>query len=228
MARMNEWDVEIDFAADPRLDRIEDVADAFVDLTVNVDGVAGVHEGTLTVAVTIRARDYREAIDEATEGIMTSLARITPIELEIARVQASTAEWTQAAVDRPLPEMMGVAEVAERLEVTKQRVAELRDAERLPAPLTHLRSGPIWPRPAIERFLEGWDRRPGRPKSSEGRVTGLLDAALRSTASTVAQYATSTQARRGHPPAKKSAAKSASRARAYQDARSSKTTKERM
>ena len=60
---------------------------------------------------------------------------------------------------------VGTAEVAEFLGVSKQRVSELRSAGRMPAPIAELRSGPVWAVSSLQRFVEGWDRRPGRPRA---------------------------------------------------------------
>lgn len=57
-------------------------------------------------------------------------------------------------------ELLGLAEAAEALGVTKQRVTAMRDV--LPSPLAELQCGPIWDRAAIVEFEADWDRRPGR------------------------------------------------------------------
>lgn len=58
----------------------------------------------------------------------------------------------------------GVAEVAEMLGVSKQRVIQiLADHEAAPPPIARLRSGPVWNLADWTRFLQTWDRRSGRP-----------------------------------------------------------------
>jgi hypothetical protein len=61
--------------------------------------------------------------------------------------------------------LMGATEVAEYLHVSRQRVLELRQKHAdFPAPLEQLKAGPVWDKAEIERFLENWDRTPGRPR----------------------------------------------------------------
>lgn len=63
------------------------------------------------------------------------------------------------------PTLMGATEVAEYLDVSRQRVLELRQKNKnFPAPLEQLKSGPVWDKAEIDRFVENWDRTPGRPR----------------------------------------------------------------
>ena len=64
------------------------------------------------------------------------------------------------------PELVGVSEVAEMLEVSRQRVSELSRSPDFPAPIAHLASGPVWRRGVIVRHVGRWPRRPGRPKKA--------------------------------------------------------------
>ena len=71
-----------------------------------------------------------------------------------------------------LPELVGVGEVADLLDVTRQRASALARAPGFPAPVVTLRSGPVWTRPSVDRFVQSWHRRPGRTavKSPPDRV----------------------------------------------------------
>lgn len=77
---------------------------------------------------------------------------------------------TDAHLDRELatpnfPELVGLSEIGEMLGVSKQRVGQLREREDFPKPVAELRSGPVWSRPMLGHFLEGWQRRGGRRAS---------------------------------------------------------------
>jgi hypothetical protein len=60
-------------------------------------------------------------------------------------------------------ELAGLAEAAEILGVSKQRVTELRAQPAFPAPVAELKSGPVWTRDSIEEFAQTRRRQPGRP-----------------------------------------------------------------
>jgi predicted DNA-binding transcriptional regulator AlpA len=55
-------------------------------------------------------------------------------------------------------ELMGIAEVAERLGVSNQRVDQLAQDDDFPAPVAVLKAGRIWRR----RNVEAWIKRTGR------------------------------------------------------------------
>ncbi|MBI2080152.1 MAG: hypothetical protein HYT86_00225 [candidate division NC10 bacterium] len=63
-----------------------------------------------------------------------------------------------------IPELIGVAELAGILKVSKQRASELAHVRNFPRPIAELASGPVWKKGALARFIELWPRRPGRPK----------------------------------------------------------------
>lgn len=62
-----------------------------------------------------------------------------------------------------LPRLVSAPEVAELLNVSRQRVHQIRSLPAFPAPLYELRTGAIWDARAIEKFGRDWARRPGRP-----------------------------------------------------------------
>jgi hypothetical protein len=74
-----------------------------------------------------------------------------------------------------VPDLIGVSEIAALFGVTRQRASEIQTRAGFPAPVARLKSGPIWTRASITRFLDDWQRRPGRPaRLTTGRT---LDAA---------------------------------------------------
>lgn len=62
--------------------------------------------------------------------------------------------------------LMGQHEAVQCLELNnRQRLGQLRVAKSLnfPEPIAELAMGPVWLARDIERFKEGWQRKPGRP-----------------------------------------------------------------
>jgi predicted DNA-binding transcriptional regulator AlpA len=82
----------------------------------------------------------------------------------IARVDVMTDAYLDRWLCREPERFAGVREVAELLGVSRQRVSELRARPGFPAPVAELASGPVWKVSSLRRFLETWDRRPGRPR----------------------------------------------------------------
>lgn len=163
---MMEWDVTFELASDDGVE-LEELADELVELLSYADGVVSIVNSLLVVSVTVEVPDFTSAVSDSLERVRDALSKLDlSIGPErIVGLRAKPSLFVAAAIDSPtFPEMMGVSEVAELLSVSKQRVTELRGSGKLPSPIADLRAGPVWPRPAIERWLEGWDRKPGRPK----------------------------------------------------------------
>jgi hypothetical protein len=63
-----------------------------------------------------------------------------------------------------LPDLLSTAEIAEQLGVSPQRVLSLAAGHAdFPAPFIDRPHAKLWVKPAIDRFAESWDRKPGRP-----------------------------------------------------------------
>lgn len=60
-------------------------------------------------------------------------------------------------------QLVGAAEVAEILGVSRQRVTQLTARPDFPAPVAVLAMGKVWARDDVERWAEERDRRLGRP-----------------------------------------------------------------
>ena len=67
---------------------------------------------------------------------------------------------TNQAVRGPL-DLVGVAEAAVILEVSKQRVIQLAARSTFPAPVARLAAGPVWHRSEVESYHRNRSRRPG-------------------------------------------------------------------
>ncbi len=60
---------------------------------------------------------------------------------------------------------MGQVEIAAMLGVTKQRAGQLTSRPDFPEPEAVLAVGKVWSRAAVESWVAGWRRRPGREPS---------------------------------------------------------------
>ena len=120
---------------------------------------------------------YEASFNVVTDSMVNALIDATDRFVNAAK-KARLPEWaityaevvTDAELDRMLaipnyPTLVGVAELAEILDVSKQRASQLSKSSRFPPPFQTLKSGPVWDRHAVMSFLEHWDRKPGRPKS---------------------------------------------------------------
>ncbi|MEX0665557.1 MAG: DNA-binding protein [Acidimicrobiia bacterium] len=65
-------------------------------------------------------------------------------------------------------ELVGVAEIADLLGVTRQRVHQLMTEQaNFPEPVADLAAGKIWLKEDVVAWAETWDRRPGRRPAAD-------------------------------------------------------------
>lgn len=83
--------------------------------------------------------------------------------LVVAAAVMTIAELERRAANPTMPVLIGTAEVAEILRVSRQRVHQLRLLPAFPPPLIQVAAGPLWDERAIRKFERTWTRTPGRP-----------------------------------------------------------------
>lgn len=107
----------------------------------------------------------RGAIAEAETLVAKALADTGFSGGTVARIDAMTyAEQDRDLATPNFPELVGIAEVAQILGVTRQRASQLQTKTTFPAPVAVLKAGPVWTRPSLNAFAEQWERRPGHPR----------------------------------------------------------------
>jgi hypothetical protein len=160
-----EWTVTLTFATyepvtDEQLDLMADVADQW-DAVVAARGAEG---SGVTFRMDVETFDIMRALEIAQECAHKALdeAQIDP---DLVAATGETPELAELRAMRPdTPELLAATDVAEVLDVSRQRVHQLATGHKaFPAPFVRLGSGPVWTRPAIEHFASVWDRKPGRP-----------------------------------------------------------------
>ena len=141
------WSVTIEGRADRVLD-LDEVMDRLKPHHPSVQGAGEL----LAATVTIEAPSGQQAIDQAHEVLV---AAITPARLTIDGIEAITEERQALEVERSnIPDLVGLAEIAELAGTTRQRVFQMTANKGFPAALLELRSGRLWSRPAITSYLE--------------------------------------------------------------------------
>ncbi len=159
-----DWSVEIEAIMPAGEDR-EDLADRVIDLLEGHGPAVSFVDGHVSVRFDVdQGRIPAESPYEAFVLAKAQFEHLLP-DLVAVRVEVNRVEDLLAELERPnAPELVGVAEVAELLGVSKTRVHELSDKAAFPEPVARLAAGPVWSRPAVARFIESWNRRPGRPR----------------------------------------------------------------
>jgi hypothetical protein len=115
--------------------------------------------------ITVDADSVFSAISRARKTFAKGVSKAGLPPWPVTRVSALTDAELDAELGRPsFPELVGIREIAELLGITPQRASTLCRSKSFPSPVAELRAGPVWTAPAVRRFVEGWQRQPGRPR----------------------------------------------------------------
>ena len=120
-----------------------------------------------TFSVDLEISDPVKIVEQAEQIYETAALRAGMPDGKIVVTAAMTfAEHDRELAEPAYPELVGIAEVAEMLGVSRQRASALQTREGFPQPLAVLASGPVWPKAWLVRFADEWDRKPGRPRKT--------------------------------------------------------------
>lgn len=162
---MNEWSATVEYAV------ADMTAELMQAITKGIDGFSGVaHDsstGRARIGLSVTESTLRQATDAALRVTRAALAN-AGVKGEPVSVHVLTAEDLQREIEKPtFPKFAGVAEAAEILGVSRQRVGELEATHPdFPPVIQRLKSGPVFVREHIEGFSQRWVRRTGRPKKT--------------------------------------------------------------
>jgi hypothetical protein len=150
------WRVRVDAVAsqpwDPRTAKL--IRDALQRLGVHVT----FDRNGLTLSLFVQASSPHEAAQQG----MNIVRRCLPGPSVLTTVRLEVYEELANAGQASAPELLGIAELAAMLGVSKQRASELARSAEFPRPRVTLKAGPVWTRASIVRYMATWQRRPGR------------------------------------------------------------------
>lgn len=158
------WTAQLTYHA-PRLDldRRLEIVDALQASAAYDDDT-----GRLVLTFEVDGTTARQAADNASRrgGAAVSSAARGIVPARPTRILVLPTEEFIAETEYPgALELSGVAEIAELLGVSRQRVGQLIERDGFPAPIAELASGPVFTTPSIRAFEKRWEphRRGGRP-----------------------------------------------------------------
>lgn len=114
----------------------------------------------MSATVTFEAATVRQASATALAAV-ESASNVKAHGLEIL----TTEEFERQLNIPRIPDLVGLADIAEILGVSRQRAAELSAAANFPPAVAHTKAaGPLRVRRQVEVWASTWERKPGRPK----------------------------------------------------------------
>lgn len=115
--------------------------------------VIGIEDEQLTMTFNLDAPDAASASNLALTLGNEALEAGRILSAELVGVELLTHEERDKA-NQQLPNVLGVAEIADRLGITRQRVTQLAKSQKFPQPATRLAMGPIWLAADLEPIVE--------------------------------------------------------------------------
>jgi hypothetical protein len=153
----------------------------------SLGGLAGGPGATFSLGGTLVVNDEGVSVGDVTHQAVavfdTACEKLGIVHGGVARVDVMAERYADLELDQPSETYLGVSELAAEIGVSRQRVSELRTRADFPAPVAELAAGPVWAASSLRRFLDTWERKPGRP--SRARTTGAGRGAQAKQAATI-------------------------------------------
>lgn len=158
---MSEWVVTFSVGDRPTL---LDQLDTWADRLDQVDAFAARMPDSGTIDVTVHLHANVDVFDapEAAWAVVGAIVDGPALAVEVL----TETEYERRINTPTLPELMGATEIADELDVSRQRVHQLRKLATFPAPVADLAGGAVWDARAVRRFESTWERKPGHPQAS--------------------------------------------------------------
>ncbi|WP_405461576.1 hypothetical protein OG786_29230 [Streptomyces sp. NBC_00101] len=155
------WSIEVELGvSDVSDDLVEELVEYLIDCS---PAVGKAPSGNLSARIFIEAGTARQAIDGALKEV-TAAAKEAGIPAVVVGVDLVTEEELDRRLAEPsIPDLVGISEIAEMLNVVRQRATQLSQRSDFPPAVAHLKSGPVFVRDQVIAFERRWDRRSGRP-----------------------------------------------------------------
>jgi hypothetical protein len=152
---MIQWACTVEAVNETYTGDVEDLSERITARLGNQQASASFGRGRILASFIVDARLVLQATETALK--VWNKAMDDGLAWSIVSV---TARRTDQPDDLPgLPKLLGVAEVAMRLEVSKQDATELASSHQMfPPPLAELASGPVWTAWQIGAFQQSWSR----------------------------------------------------------------------
>jgi len=165
---MREFSVHVTFRSDAAFpSNIQNQVDQLLTELQPLGAVVTLGSTDLSVRVSVQSSDAVAAVQRGLRRIEPALASAGfATDMTMIEVGAVDTDVLHERSEQPAERFLGLAEVAALFGVSKQRVSELRATPRFPAPVAELAAGPVWKASTLGRFLESWERKPGRPRKA--------------------------------------------------------------
>lgn len=130
-------------------------------------GIAVLDGQRVRLDMTVEASTLGRATEEALKAARAAYAEAFDAVGQQVGIRIVTEEDEERELASPAPlDLVGIAEIAEMAGVTRQRAHQLSERPDFPQPVAEPRSGKVFTLGSVQRWLAGWERKTGRPRSA--------------------------------------------------------------
>lgn len=164
MTNPTSWTVRVDWldhTAGPNEAELEQLLDKLAGLHPAINLEHPDQPGApvrMCATLTLDAATLRQASATALAAVEGAIAR------KALGIEVLPTHEFDRMLERPqIPELVGNADIADMLGVSRQRAAQLADLAGFPPAVTHIKAGPLRVRRQVEHWAATWERKTGRP-----------------------------------------------------------------
>jgi hypothetical protein len=176
---VSEWSVHVEARGAEPLGADDQTIEAFAEQLADYSAAVGGAPGfeTYSAQLSLEAPTPDAAVALAVDAFCRAAAGAGLPDWPVVEVDVIDADELDRQLAIPnFPELLGISEIADILDVSRQRAHALAgQGKDFPEPVARLASGPVWTRPSINRFVEEWQRKPGRPPAGDEAVAAAND-----------------------------------------------------
>ena len=155
-----EWNIEISWLLNEQRDT-EEIADRLMSTLSALFPAVAVKDRLVRVTATLEADTLSAAFTVVSEYFRKFFEDEGYLGILVGFHVSRSSDFDTMLMETNIPRMVGVAEVAAELGVSRQRVSELSRQKSFPRPIASLAAGPVWLASSIQSFVESWNRKPG-------------------------------------------------------------------
>ncbi len=170
-----EWSVTIESRAPEGTGTAvtDEAVGELVDLLADLGGVVAADDTGIMVTVTVDGDS--DVISQAIQKVAKATHRAGLPVWPTISVEAVVGDELDRRQSVPnFPTILGTTEVCRHLEITRQRLHQLRKEGRFPRPVVELAATPVWLQTTIDSFAQTWDRSSGRRRLTGAEFGGEL------------------------------------------------------
>lgn len=163
--KTSEWHATVELPNLATLEQAEQILAQFGD---QISGIRMDEQlGRTSLTMNVKAADVRRAAADADLRAHQAMATVGIATGPTIRIEVMTYDELDHLLRQPaIPKLVGLAEIASKLDVSRQRAGQITQRDDFPRPVVRLAAGPVFVEDQVDAFVKAWPRKSGRPPAA--------------------------------------------------------------